>query len=189
MPATTRFHDGVANPVREESSLVFHDPIAFHPAHGVFNTNSDRRETMIGRFLRGGEVAPTGSFLRLDDGGPVESKTLKAPILVEAPAVWQGLAFEIRDAVIMHLACIRSTQEAKVTGLVDHAQVFDCVALLLATIMVLLCFWIFWAVDRSCSPIRPTRGDVGTFFGCLVARSVAHSAAMRAGSCSCCANA
>jgi hypothetical protein len=103
--------------------------------------------------------------------------------------VWQGIAFQSRDAVIMPLAFIRSTQEAHVPGLIDHAQGFACVALLLATIMVLVFVWIFWAVDRSFSTIMPNRGAVGTFFGCLVARSVAHSAAVRAGSCSCCANA
>jgi hypothetical protein len=137
MQATTRFHDGVANPVLEEAYLVFHDPIAFHTANGMFNTNSDRRDTTIGRLLRGSEFIPTGFFLRLDNADAVEYKTLEAHILVEATAVWQAIACQIRDTFIMHLAFIRGTQEANVTALINHEQVFDRVALLLATIMVL----------------------------------------------------
>ena len=72
MQATTRFHDGVANPVLEEADLIFHDPIAFHTANSVFDANSNRRDTTIGRLLRGSEFTPTGFFLRLDDGDAVE---------------------------------------------------------------------------------------------------------------------
>jgi hypothetical protein len=188
MQATTRFHDGVANPVLEEADLIFHDPIAFHTANSVFDANSNRRDTTIGRLLRGSEFTPTGFFLRLEDADTVEYKTLESPILGEATAVWQAIALQIRDAFIMHLAFIRGTQEAHVTALMNHEQVFDRVALLLATIMVLLFLWIFWAVDWSFSTIMPKRGEVGTSLVWLLARSVAHSAAVRAGSKSCCAN-
>jgi len=186
---TTRFHDGVANPVFEEADLVFHDPITFHPANRVFNTNPDRRDTTIGRFLRGREFTPTGFFLRLNDGDVVEHKTLEAHILVEATARWQAIACQIRDTFIMHIAFICGTQEANVTGLIDHEQVFHRVALLLATVMVLLFFWICWAVDGAFSTIMPKRGVEGTSLVCLLARSVANSAAVRAGSRSYCAKA
>jgi hypothetical protein len=189
MPATTRFHDGVAHAILEEAYLVFHDPIALHAAHGVFKTNSDRRDRTIGRLLRGREFTPTGCFLRWDNGDPVESKTLEAHILIEATAVWQAIAFQIRDTFIMHLPFIRGTQEADATGLIDHEEVLDRVALLLATIMVVLFLWIFGAVDGSFSTIMPKRGEGGTSWLCLVARSVANSSAVRAGSSSCCANA
>jgi hypothetical protein len=189
MQATTRFHDGVANPVLEEAYLVFHDPIAFHPANGMVNTNADRRDTTIGRRLRGREFTPTGFFLRLDDADVVEDTTLETHILVEATAGWQARACQSRDTCIMHLAFIRGTQEANVTALMNHEQVFDRVALLLATIMVWWFLWIFWAVDWSFSTSMPKRGEVGTSLVCLLARSVAHSAAVRAGSCSCCAHA
>lgn len=189
MQATTRFHDGVANPVLEEADLVFHNPRAFHAANGVCNTNADRRDTTIGRFLRGSEFTPAGFFLRLDNGDAVEHKTLEAHILVEATARWQALAGQIRNTFIMHLAFIRGPQEADVPGLLDHEQVFPRVALLLATIMVLLFRCIYGAVDGSFSTILPKRGAGGTSLVCLLARSVAHSAAVRAGSSSCCAHA
>ena len=127
----------------------------------MFNTDSDRRDTTIGRFLRGGEFTPTRFFLRLDNGDIVEYKALEAHILVEATPVWQGIAFQIRDAFIMHLAFIGGTQEANMTCFIDHEHVFDRVALLLATVVVLLFLWIFGAVDRSLSTIMPKRGDVG----------------------------
>jgi hypothetical protein len=161
MQATTRFHDGVANAILEETDLVFHDPIAFHTANSMFDTNSDRRDTTIGRLLRGCEFPPTGSFLRLDEADTVQDKTLEPHILVEATAEWQAIALQIRDAFIMHLAFRRGTQEANVTALIHHEQVFARVALLLAAIMVLLFLWILWAVDGSFSTIMPKRGGWG----------------------------
>jgi hypothetical protein len=44
------------------------------------------------------------------------------------------------------------------TGLIDDEEVFDRMALLLATVAFLLVLWIGWAVDRSFSTIMPTRG-------------------------------
>jgi len=87
MQSTTRLHDGIANALPQEAYLVFDNAVAFHPANGVFNPDSDRRDRTIGRFLRWGEFPPTWFLLRLDDGDPVEDKALEAPILVEATAV------------------------------------------------------------------------------------------------------
>ena len=83
MQSTTRVHDGIAQPILQEAYLLFHDPRAFHPANGMFNTDSDRRDRAIGRFLRWGEATPRRFFLRLDDGDPVQEKTLEAHILIE----------------------------------------------------------------------------------------------------------
>jgi hypothetical protein len=58
----------------------------------------------------------------------------------------------------MRLALIGIAQEAKVTGLIDHEEVFDRVALFLATVVFLLCLWIGLAVDRSLIAIMPKRG-------------------------------
>jgi hypothetical protein len=189
MQATTRFHDDVTNAVLQEAYFVFHDPIAFHPTNGVFNTNSNRRDPSIGGFLRRREFTPTGFFLRLDNGDPVEGKPLEAHILVEATPRWQAIACQIRNTFIMHLPFIRGTQEANVTGFVNYEQVFDRVALLFATIMVLLFLWIGGAVDGAFSTIMPRKGGVGTSVVCWLARSVANAAAVRVGSSSCCAKA
>ena len=42
MQSTTRFHDGIANAVLQETDLVFDKTIAFHTANGMFNTDSER---------------------------------------------------------------------------------------------------------------------------------------------------
>src|SRR5215510_7188515 len=149
MQATTCLHDGIANAILQEAYLVFDHTVAFHPANRVFDPDADGRDGPIGRFLRWGEFTPTGFFLRLDDGDTVEEKTLEAHILVEATAMWQGIALQIRDAFIVHLALIRGTQEANVTSLIDHEEVVDRMALLLATVVVLLVLGIDRAVDRS----------------------------------------
>jgi hypothetical protein len=158
MQSTTRLHEGVTNAILQEAYLVFHHPIAFYTANGVFNTDSDRRDRAIGCFLRWGEFTPRRFFLRLDDGHTVEDKALEPHILVEATAMWQGIALQFSQAFIMCLPVIRGTQEADMTALIDHEEVLDRVALLLAAVVFLLALGIGGAVDRSLSAIMPTRG-------------------------------
>jgi hypothetical protein len=158
MQATTRLHDGIANAVLQEAYPVFHDPRAFHPTNGMFNPDSDRRDRPIARFLRWGEFPPRRFFLRLDDGDPVEEKALEAHILIETTPVREGIALELGQAFIIGLPLIRGTQEADVTALIDHEEVLDRVALLLAAVVVLLVLGIGGAMDRSLSAIMPKRG-------------------------------
>jgi hypothetical protein len=158
MQSTTRLHDGVANAILQEASLLFHDPRAFHPAHGMFTTDSDRRDRLIGRFLRWGEITPRRCFLRLDDGDPVEEKTLEAPIVRETTPVREGIALQLRQAFVIGLPFIRGPQEADGTALIDHEEVLARVALLLTAVVVLLVLGIGGAVDWSLSAIMPTRG-------------------------------
>jgi hypothetical protein len=89
----------------------------------------------------------------------------------------------------MGFALTGVAQEANVTGLVDDQQVFDRVALLLTTVMVLLFLWIFRAVDRPLRTIMPKRGDVGTPIVRSAASKAAKSSAVRAGRSSWCAKA
>ena len=181
MQSTARLHDGVANAILQEAYLVLHHPIAFHTANGVCNTDADRRDRTIGRFLKWSEFTPTRFLLRLDDGDPVEEKALEAHILVEATALWQSLALQFSQVFIGCLPFRRGTQEADVTGLIDHEEVLDRVALFLATVVFRLSFWIGWAMDRAFGTIMPKRGDGGVSFAWVVARRGANSSAVRAG--------
>jgi hypothetical protein len=94
----------------------------------------------------------------LDNGDPVEEKALEAPILIEITPVWEGIALELSQAVIIGLAFIRGPQAAEVTAFLDHEEVLDRVALLLAAVVVLLVRGIGGAVYRSLSTIMPNRG-------------------------------
>ena len=182
MQSTTRFHDGVANAILQETYLVFHHPIAFHTADGVFNPDSDRRDSAIRRFLRWSEFTPTRFFLRLDDRDPVEDNTLEAHILVEATAVWQGIALQFSQVFIMGLPFIGGTQEADVTRLIDHEEVFDRVACRLAPVILLLIFRVFRTLDGAFGPILKKRGEgEGASVGGVVSIA-AKSSAVRAGS-------
>ena len=158
MQSTTCLHDGVAKTVLQEAYLVFDNPIAFHPANGMFNTDSDRRDRTIGRFLRWGEFTPRRFFLRLDDGDPVEDKALEAHILIETTPVREGIALQLGQAFIIDLPFIGGTQKADVTALIDHEEVLERVALLLAAVVFLLVLGIGGAMDRSLSAIMPKRG-------------------------------
>ena len=182
MQATRRFHDRLTTPVREEADFVFPDPIAVHPTNRVFHPDSDRRDPTISGFLWWREFAPAGLFLGLDNGAPRQAKALESQILIETTPSGQGVTHQVRQAFLMRLAFIGVAQEANVTGLIDHEEVFDRVALLLATVILWLLLGISRAMDRSLSTIMPKRGEVGPSFICVVARRVANSSAVRAGS-------
>jgi len=93
----------------------------------------------------------------LDDGETGADKALAAHILVEATAEWQNITLQLRQAFLMGLPCVRGTQEADVTGIIDHQEVLDRVALLDAVIFLLV-LGIDAAVERALRDIRPIRG-------------------------------
>lgn len=182
MQSTTRLHDGIANSVFQEAYLVFHHTIAFHTANGVFNPDADGRDRTIGRFLRWGEFATRGFFLGLEDRDPLARIALEAHILIETTAGWESIALQLSQAFITCLPFRGSTQEANMAGLIDHEEVFDRVAFLLATVEFLLVLGIGWAVDRALSTIMPKRGAKGRPSVRLAASITAKSSALRAGS-------
>jgi hypothetical protein len=159
MQATTGFHNSITYPVLQKTDFVLHDPVAFHPTNSVFNPDSDRGNTTIRRLLRGCEFPSTGFFLGLDDRNVLQAEPLEAPILIQAAARWQGIASKLCQALIRGFAFIGVAQEAHVTGLVDHEEVFERVTLLLATVILLLVLGIFRAVDGSFGTIMKKKGQ------------------------------
>jgi hypothetical protein len=129
-----------------------------------------------------GECPARGLFLGLDDGDPLARIALGAHVLVETTAGREGRALQLREDFIIGFPFIGGTQEAHVAGLIDHEEVFDRVALLLAAVVILLVLRVGWAVERSLSTVRPTRGDKGTPSVRLAASITATSSAVRAGS-------
>jgi hypothetical protein len=84
MQAPTCFHDGVPNPILQEADVVLHDPVAFHPANGMFDPDADGRDPTIRRCLRGREVPSTRFFLGLEDRDPILEESLEALILTDS---------------------------------------------------------------------------------------------------------
>jgi hypothetical protein len=189
MQATSHFHDGVTNRVLQEADVVLHDAMAFHPTHGMFNADADGGDSTIGRLLGRGELPPTRFLLGLDTRDAGQDASLEAHILIETTSGGQAIALQISQACIVGLPCIGGTQEAHLTGLIDDEEVFERVAPLLTTVILLLLRGIPWAMEGSLRTIMPTKGDVAPSFVCFLVRSVAHSPAVRAGSSSCCAKA
>jgi hypothetical protein len=186
MQPTTRLHNGITNAILQEADFIFHYPVAFHSANGVFNTDADGGNTTIGGFLRRGEFPATRFLFRLDHRDVGQDESLEAHILIEITSGRQAIALQLSQDFIVGLPLIGRTQEANLTGVINHKEVFDRMAFLFAAVVFLLVFWIGWAVDRSLSTIMPKRGDVGPPLVCWLVRSVANSAAVRAGSSSCC---
>jgi hypothetical protein len=186
MQATTCFHDGIANPIFQQTDFVFHDPLAFHPTNGVFNTHSGGGNSTIGLLLRRGQFSARWGFLGLEDRDARQAKPLKALILIQATAGWQRIASQFGNGLISGFPFIGIAQEAHMTGLSDHEEVFKRVTLLLATVVFLLLFGIDRALNRTFGAIMPKRGVVELL---SVSNMSANSAAVRAGSSSWLANA
>jgi hypothetical protein len=185
MQPTTRFHHGITNAILQEADFVFHHPVAFHPANGVFNADSDGGNTTIDGCLRRGEFPATRFLLRSDNRDVGQDESLEPQILLELTSGGQAIALQLSQDFSVGLPFIGGTQEANLTGCINHKEVFDRMAFRFAAVVCLLVFWLGWAVDRSLSTLMPNRGDVGPAWVCLLVRSVAHSAAVRAGSRSC----
>ena len=92
MQPTTGFHDGVPNPILQETDVVLHDSVAFPSTNGVFNPNSDGRNSTIGLLLRRGEFSSRWSLLGLEDCNARQVKSLEAFILIQVTARGQGIA-------------------------------------------------------------------------------------------------
>jgi hypothetical protein len=182
MQATTCFHDGIPHPVLQKTDFVLHDPVAFHPTNGVFNPDSDGRNPTVRGLLRRREFSSRRCFLGLDNGDVLQAEALEALILIQTAARRQSIPRQLGQTLIRGFAFIRVTQEAYVTGLVNHEEVFERVTLLLAAVIFLLLFGIGRAVDRTFSAIMPKRGVVALSSVACVLNIAANSAAVRAGS-------
>src|SRR5262245_60304086 len=158
MQATTCLHDGVANAILQEVNLVFQHPVAFHPTNGVYNTDSDGRNTMVDCFLRRCEFTLMEYFIGLDHRQTGHKASLESRILIQTTARWQRIAHQIRNTLIMRPAFIRDTQKANVADLLDHKEVFECVAFLFPTVILLLLLRVFWALDWVFGPTMKKRG-------------------------------
>ena len=148
----------------------------------MFNPDSDGRNTTIVGFLRWSELPSRGAFLGLDDDDPWEAESLESLILIQVAARWEGITGQLCQTFSRRFAFTGMTQEAHVTGLGDHEEVFERVTLLLATVIFSLLFGIGRAVDRTFSTIMPKRGVVELPSVMCVLNSAANSATVRAGS-------
>jgi hypothetical protein len=182
MQPTTRFHHGITKAILQKAYFVLHDPVALHPTNGVFNTNSDGGNPTIGLLLRRGQFPSRWCFLGLEDRNARQEKPLKALILIQATAGWQGIARQFGNALIRGFPFTGVAQETHVTGLIDHEEVFERVAFLLATVKFLLLLRVFRTLDGPFSPIvkKRTEGAKASVGG--VVSIAAKSSAVRAGS-------
>jgi hypothetical protein len=182
MQPTTRFHHGIPKAILQEADFVFHDSVTFHPTNGVFNTNSDRGNSTIGLLLRRGQFPSMWCFLGLEDRNARQEKPLKALILIQATAGWQGIACQFSNALIRGFPFTGVAQETHVTGLIDHEEVFERVAFLLAAVKFLLLLRVFRTLDGPFSPIMKKREEGAEASVGGVVSIAAKSSAVRAGS-------
>ena len=120
MQATTCFHDGIPEPILQEADCLLNDSVTFYPADGMFDADSDGRNTTIRGLLRGREFSTRGFFRGLDDRHVLQGEPLEALILIQTAPSWQGIARFLGQARICGFAFSGVTQEAHLTRLRDH---------------------------------------------------------------------
>jgi hypothetical protein len=148
----------------------------------MFDPDADRCNPTIGPLFRGRQFSSRRFFLGLDDCDARQDESLEALILIQTSPRGQGIAGQFCQVFIRRFAFIGMAQEANVTHLIDYDEVFACVTLLLATVILLLLLGIGWALNRAFGPLMPHRGAVeGPSVGCI-ASIVAKASAVRAGS-------
>jgi hypothetical protein len=181
MQPTTRLHDSIPNAILQEANGVLHDPVAFHPTHSMFDPHANGRDLTIRRWLRRREFPTTWCLLGLKNRHSRQDESLKALVLRQTAPGGQGLACPLRQANIRCFAFTGGAQAANLTPCSHHQEVFECVPLLLATVVCSLVFRIFRPLDWSFSTIMPKRGDVAIAAVLCFASSAANSSAVRAG--------
>ena len=182
MQATTRFQDGVTNPILQETDVVFHDSVTLHATNGVFNPDSDGGNATIGLPLRRGQFPSRWCSLGLHDRHVLQVEPLEAFILIQATAGWQGRACPFGNALIRGFPFIGVAQEAHVTALSDHEEVFERVACLLPTVILWLLLRVFRTLDGSFGPVMKKRAEGAEDSVGGVVSMAAKSPAVRAGS-------
>ena len=161
---------------------IVNDTIAFHTSDTMLDMHADSRNAFVFRFFFGGQSAFWWFLLWLYDCYSWQGKALECTILCQLAAFRQLILRFVCNPFVMRFPFIGGTQEANMTGLIDHEEVFDRMALLLAAVVVLLVLGIGWAVDRSLRTIMPKRGEKETSSVRLAASITANSSAFRAGS-------
>jgi hypothetical protein len=182
MQATARLHHSIPNPILQEADGVFHDPVAFHSPNGMLDADADGREATIRLFFRGCEVPPTRFLLRLEHCHIGQQESLEPFILIQTTTRWQGVTRLFRYGLIRCFPFTGVAQKTNVTGLIDQHEIFECVTLLLATVVFFLLFSILRTLDWPFSTIMPKRGDFEVAFVLCCVSSAANSSAVRAGS-------
>ena len=157
MQATTCFHNGVPVPSFKRRMVSFTILQRFTPPMAC---SIRIRIDEIRRFVScsGGVNSPPGGFflgwiMVIPAGNPWK------PLSIQVAARWQGIACQLCQTFIRCFTFISRTQEAHVTGLMDHDEVLKRVTLLLATVILLL-LGIFGALNRTFGSIMPKRGTV-----------------------------
>ena len=142
-----------------QTQLVFHNTTALDPADRMLDPDSCAVNVTIAFLFLWGQCATTRLFLRLHDHNTVESKTLKAHILIQRASWWKMVAFTISCPFIMTCSFPCFAQAPHAPMLIDDDDVLDCVIFLLTAIIPFLFFWVTWPIYRSLCSIVDKKGE------------------------------
>ena len=175
MQRTADVHHHVANPSCPQPDGVFEQTAAFDAAVDMFDAHAPPRDLPIARVLGSCQRFPTGLLRRLNDLPAVQRQRLKAQILQQRAPRRQRLRRRVGDALVMHTAGRRFTQEQHPPGGIDQQDVFEPMPLVLAALVRFLCRRVVGAWHGSLGPVRTNRGATGS----VAARSASAGEASR----------
>ena len=161
MQRAADFHHHIANPCFPHPDRLFEHAAAFDAAVDMLDADPSPSDLPIPGFLRSRQLLSAGLLRRLDDVHPVQRERLKAQVLQQLTPYRQGIRRRVGDALVMHTARMRLTEEQNAQGPIDQEEVFQHVALFLAAITRLLFSRVLGARDRSLGAVMTKRGAAG----------------------------
>lgn len=174
-PAGDRHHQ-VAEGHLPVAQLLLDDPTALDTTHRVLDAHLLARYPTILFFLLWCQLSTTWLLGWLLDHDRLRCEALKSHVLIQHASRWKTVDFFIHKRFVMPFSSIRLTQEADLAAVIDHQNVLDRMALLLATVILGLFFCVSWALDRAFGAIvikkgMPSSSEVSSLAMALASRA------------------
>ncbi len=107
MQATTGFKDRVAKARLPVANFVFHNPIAFDTANGMFNPGAQRGKPAVLVLVKLRQLLVARLLFGLQNRHLLQAEALKAGILSQSTPLWQRVVYFLRQPFVVPLALDR----------------------------------------------------------------------------------
>ena len=184
MQSTGDCHHQIAEGCLPVAQFVLDDPTALDTAHRVLDAHLLARYAPVLGFLLGCQLSTTWLLGRLLNHDSLRGEALKSHVLIQHTARWKNVHFFIHKRFVMPFSGIRLTQEADLAVVIDHQNVLDGMALLLAAVILSLFVRIYRALDWAFGAIMIKKGMPSSSEVSLLAMALASRAGMTSRLCS-----
>jgi hypothetical protein len=177
---TADFHHDIADALLPEADPVFHDATALDTAVHVLDAQPTAVQGLVGQSLLQGELLATWFLRRHEDLDLRQCERQEAQLLQEPAPKGQGRGGGIGNTLVMDASAVRVAQKEDHEEGIDEQDIFDCVVLFLATIILCLFSRVLGADDAPFRPLMGTRGDASAAVGTATTGAGSSSGAIMA---------